>query len=71
MNIRSNANSFDHSKFANIKMVDSFQELSSTPFADGINALCWPRVLDGDFVEVLEKIGPGDGITTLDENVLQ
>ena len=71
MSIRSNADGFDLSKFASIKVVDSFQQLSSTPFADGINALCWPRVLDGDFVEVLEKIGPDDGITTLDENMLE
>jgi hypothetical protein len=71
MSIRSNADGFDLSKFASIKVVDSFQELSSTPFANGINAFCWPRVLDGDFVEVLEKIAPGDGITTLDENMLE
>ena len=71
MSIRSNADGFDLSKFASIKVVDSFQQLSSTPFADGINALCWPRSLDGDFVEVLQKIGAGDGITTLDENMLE
>ena len=57
--------------FACIKVVHSFEELASTPFGDGVNALCWPRVLDGDFAEVVEKIGSGDGITLLDECFLQ
>jgi hypothetical protein len=71
MSIRSNADGFDLSKFTSIKVVDSFQQLSSTPFTNGINAICWPRVLEGDFAEVLEKIGPGDGISTLDKNMLE
>ena len=54
-----------------IRVVHSFDELASTPFGDGVNALCWPRVLDGDFAEVVEKIGSGDGITILDERMLQ
>lgn len=71
MSIRSTDNCRDLSKFASVKVVDSFEQLASTPFADGVNAYCWPRVLDGNFAEVLEKIAPGDGITTLDENMLQ
>lgn len=54
-----------------IKVVASFEELASSSFGDGINALCWPRVLEGDFAEVVEKIGSGDGITILDESLLQ
>jgi len=54
-----------------IKVVHSFEELASTPFGNGVNAFCWPRVLAGDFVEVVEKIGSGDGITLLDESFLQ
>jgi hypothetical protein len=54
-----------------IKVVHSFEELASTSFGDGVNALCWPRVLEGDFAEVVEKIGSGDGITILDESLLQ
>jgi hypothetical protein len=41
--------------------------LVSQPFADGVNALCWERVLPGDFGEVVAKIGVSEGIATLDE----
>jgi hypothetical protein len=50
-----------------LKMVSSFDELLATPFVDGVNALCWPRTLVGDFAEVVELLGPGEGITRLDE----
>lgn len=53
--------------YGRIKVVSSFSELIATPFADGVNALCWPRVLPGDFSEVVEKVGPGEGITILDD----
>ena len=54
-----------------IKQVQSFDELLSSPFADGVNALCWPRNLPGDFAEVAEKVGAEEGIVTLDETMLQ
>ena len=44
--------------------------LSARPFADGVNALCWPRTLPGDFREVVEALGPGEGIVTVDESYL-
>jgi len=52
-----------------IKRVGSFLELLNTPFANGMNALCWPRVLAGDFGEVVALLGDGDGeaMTVLDE----
>jgi hypothetical protein len=53
-----------------IKVVNSFSELASTPFADGVNAICWPRTLAGNFHEVVEQLGVGEGITTLDESRL-
>ena len=53
-----------------IKFVRSFAELVSTPFADGVNALCWPRTLAGDFDEITAVIGPLDEITTLDDESL-
>ena len=53
--------------YPSIKRVDSFRELITTPFADGINALCWPRILPGDFGEVVERLGAGEGIVTLDD----
>jgi hypothetical protein len=54
-----------------IRHVDSFHALVSTPFAAGVNALCWTRTLPGDFAEVVQRIGPGEGIVALDEARLQ
>jgi hypothetical protein len=54
-----------------IKVVDSFGELLRTPFAHGVNALCWPRELPGDFGEVVAQLGTGEGIVRLDEARLQ
>ena len=56
--------------YTRIKVVGSFDELVSTPFGGGVNALCWPRTLPGDFGEVVERLGVGDGITTLDDTRL-
>ena len=53
--------------YTRIKVVNSFDELVATPFADGVNALCWPRTLTGDFSEVVGHLAVGEGITTLDE----
>ena len=53
--------------YARIRVVTSFHELVTTPFAGGVNALCWPRTLPGDFGEVVKLLGAGDGIETLDE----
>jgi hypothetical protein len=58
------------SGYPRIKVVASFDELVSTPFANGVNALCWPRTLPGDFGEVLKHLPAGDGITALDEEEL-
>src|SRR5262245_49603951 len=55
------------SGYSRIKRVSSFDELVATPFADGVNALCWPRVLPGDFGEVVRDLNVGAGITTVDE----
>ena len=53
-----------------IKAVQSFHELVTTPFRDGINALCWPRTLSGDFREVAGALGSDEGIVTVDEACL-
>jgi len=50
-----------------IRVVSSFEALATTPFGDGVNALCWPRTLAGDFDEVVARVGGGDGITSLDD----
>ena len=57
--------------YPRIKVVGSFHELLTTPFADGVNALCWPRTLPGDFGEVVEHLSGGEGIITLDDARLQ
>lgn len=53
-----------------VKVVDSLHELVSTPFKDGINALCWPRTLPGDFHEVLATLPAGTGIVPVDGDQL-
>jgi hypothetical protein len=53
-----------------IRTVSSFGALVSTPFADGVNALCWRRSLPGDFTEVLAHLGLGEGVVPLDEERL-
>ncbi len=52
-----------------VRLVSSFEELATTPLTDGVNALCWPRTLPGDFSEVvaLLRTDEADGIITLDE----
>jgi hypothetical protein len=54
-----------------IKLVDSFDALMTTPLAFGVNALCWQRELSGDFGEVLELLAVGDGITSLEDEDLE
>ncbi len=45
--------------YSRIKRVHSFNELVSTTFAAGINALCWQRTLPGNFSEVVEQLAAG------------
>ena len=54
-------------QYERVKLVSSFDELVSTPMAVGVNAICWPRKLPGDFAEVAERLGPTEGITPIDE----
>lgn len=55
---------------ARIKVVGSFDELVSTRFANGVNALCWPRTLVGNFSEIVDRVGAIDEITTLSDEFL-
>lgn len=63
--------SFTPPSHPTIRVVSSFHELLTTPFSDGVNALCWPRVLEGDFAEVVAALGEGEGIVPLDEEELR
>jgi hypothetical protein len=56
--------------YSRIRVVKSFHDLVTTPLADGVNAVCWPRKLAGDFGEVMERLAGGDGIITLDDERL-
>ena len=53
--------------YARIQTVNTFDELVTTRFCGGVNALCWPRTLSGDFAEVVEQLRLGDGVTPIDE----
>ena len=57
--------------YPRLRIVDSFEALLATPFADGVNALCWPRELPGDFAEVIALLPAADGILPLDEATLE
>jgi hypothetical protein len=57
--------------YAGVRVVGSFAELVATPFGNGVNALCWPRRLDGDFDEIVAKLGGVEEITTLDDDDLR
>ena len=65
------ASSFASLGYPHIKVVHSLHELVSTPFAEGINAFCWPRTLPGDFRKVVEHLGLGEGIVTVTESCLE
>lgn len=52
-------------------MVGSFEELITTRFAGEVNALCWARSLEGDFQEIVDRIQPDDGITTIGDGGLR
>ncbi len=53
--------------YSRVRTVGSFAELMAAPFADGVNALCWPRTLPGDFGEIVMQLGAGEGVVPLDE----
>jgi hypothetical protein len=54
-----------------IRIVRSFAELAAARFTDGVNALCWPRVLAGDFGEIVRLLGQTDTIDVIDEDRLR
>lgn len=57
--------------YSRIRRVGSFTELLATPFAAGVNALCWERTLAGDYAEVVARLGAGEGVIALDESTLR
>ena len=59
------------SGYPRVKLVGSFEELVETPFGGGVNALCWPRDLCGDFEEVVKHLSIDEDIGSLDEKTLR
>lgn len=58
--------------FPRVRVVAGLAELVAARWrADGVNALCWPRALPGDFGEVVARLGTGEGIVALDEERLK
>jgi len=57
--------------YGGIKVVASFEELVSTRFGGRVNALCWPRVLPGDYGEVVARLEVGPGITAVEDERLR
>ena len=57
--------------YSRIKVVQSFAELIATPMVDGVNAICWRRVLRGDFNEIAMKLEVAEGITSIDDEDLR
>ncbi|MFM6924770.1 MAG: DUF1826 domain-containing protein [Ferruginibacter sp.] len=53
-----------------IHYVSNFEALVSTPFDGAINAICWSRILTGDFEEIVNKVREEGNITVLDEEDL-
>jgi len=53
-----------------VRRVSGFAELLTTPFAAGVNALCWERSLPGDFAEVAAKLPRGQGIAPVADEEL-
>lgn len=54
-----------------VREVGSFEELHDAEFVSAVNALCWPRVLKGDFSEVAAKLEVESGITPLTAELLR
>ena len=57
--------------FPCVRVVGSFDELVSARFAGQVNAICWPRELDGDFAEIEDRLPEVNDITSLDEDDLR
>jgi len=53
-----------------IHAVTNFGELVSKPFSGEMNAMCWSRKLEGDFVEIVNKIEGEENIIVISEEEL-
>jgi hypothetical protein len=51
--------------------VHSFEELVESRFGNGVNAFCWPRVLEGNYAEVVEQLAVTEPMEVLDADRLR
>lgn len=58
------------SNYSRVQAVNSFNELVTTPFANGVNALCWQRSLLGNFGEIVKLLGQGEDVEVLNDDRL-
>jgi len=56
--------------YQRIMVVDSFDALVNATLGPVVNAVCWPRVLEGDFGAVAQCLASEDEIVSLDEAAL-
>jgi hypothetical protein len=50
--------------------VTNFHDLVHTPFYNEKNAICWNRILDGNFYEIIEKVNLTGNITEIEPEAL-
>lgn len=56
--------------YPRIMIVDSFDALVAARLGPVVNAVCWPRALDGDFGAVAQCLAGEEDIVSLDEDAL-
>lgn len=54
-----------------VRRVSSFAELARAEFSGGVNALCWPRVLPGDYAEIVRLLPVAEGIHSISGDQLR
>jgi hypothetical protein len=53
------------------RAVGTFEALVGASFDEGVNALCWPRRLDGDFAALARALAPTDGLVAVEPAALR
>lgn len=61
---------FGPPEYRGVRVVDSFDALLATPLGGEVSAVCWRRVLAGDFEEVVASVAAHDAVTALDADLL-
>lgn len=54
-----------------VRVVHSFEELVRTPLANGVNALCWERRIEGDFRQIAAHFSSPEGVVGLERDELE